>query len=106
MLQPFDQLEHFEDIAVLEDFFDEYFLETALEALQRPDTTTEISIWIEEYDHGPDDSFCVMGQYKGSDDDFAISDLHCKEGAEGYIRQLKSYLIFSGISWQLKEKRG
>lgn len=101
--QPFAQLEHFEDIAVLEDFFDEYFLETASESLHRPDATNAIRIWIEEYEHGPDDSFCVEGQYRGSDADFPISDLHCKEGTEEYIRKLKVYLILSGISWHLKE---
>ena len=101
--QPFAHLEHWYDLDVLEELFDDYFLETSSESLQRPDAATEISIWIEEYDHGPDDSFCVMGQYKGSDDDFAISDLHCKEGADDYIRKLKSYLVFSGVSWQFKE---
>ena len=103
MFQPFAHLEHWQDLAVLPDFFDDYFLETSSEALQRPDATTDISIWIAEYPHSPEDSFCVLGQYKNSDDDFAISHLHCKEGADDYIHQLKVYLVLSGISWQLKE---
>lgn len=101
--QPLSQLEHWDNISVLEDYFDDYFLETAQESLHRPDAATEITIWIEEFDHDPEDSFCVMGQYKNATEDFAISDLHCKEGAEDYIRTLKSYLIFSGISWTLKK---
>ena len=103
--QPFAHLEHWYDLAEIEDFFSDYFLETSAASLQRPDATNSIEIWIEEYDHDPKDSFCVVGQYKGSDNDFAISDLHCKEGADDYIRKLKSYLVFSGVSWQLKENQ-
>ena len=101
--QPFAHLEHWHDLDVLPEFFDDYFLETASEALQRPDSTNSIAIWIEEYDHSPEDSFCVCGQYSGSEDDFPISHLHCQEGAEQFIHQLKVYLVLSGTSWQLKE---
>ena len=100
MLQPFSDLNKYEVSSEVADLFNDYFMETAITALQRADAANKINLWIDKLPHDPEDSFIVMGQY--NEVEFPISDLHSKKDAEDYLRTLKIFLILSGISWQLR----